>query len=151
MTLRSNLKLSPRYYGPFQVLQKIGEVAYRLQLPDGAKIHPIFHVSCLKRKLGVKVQTQSALPKVDIDGIIQPEPKIILDRRLVKKGHRAVPEVLVKWQGLEADDATWESYHQLQERFPDLNLEDKVCAKGEGMLCTHNPGKGHVLFLLQLC
>ena len=57
LSLRSSHfhKLSPRYYGPFQILQRIGQVAYKLDLPVGCSIHSVFPISCLKLKLGSNV------------------------------------------------------------------------------------------------
>ena len=59
-------KLSPRFYGPFQVIQKVGEMAYKLELPPGSQIHPVFHVSYLKAKLGHQVTPISQLPVVTL-------------------------------------------------------------------------------------
>ena len=48
-------KLSPKYYGPYNVLQKIGTMAYKLGLPTSSRVHPVFHVSCLQKVIGDKI------------------------------------------------------------------------------------------------
>lgn len=58
-------KLSPRFYGPFQITAKIGAVAYRLHLPPHSKIHPVFHVPLLKCKMGHHTPASATLPPFD--------------------------------------------------------------------------------------
>ena len=120
MVTRTNLKLSPRFYGPFQILQRIGQVAYKLNLPSSSRLHPIFHVSCLKPKLGAQVKPIPTLPPVDAEGVLCPEPEAILQRRMKKIHNRAVTEVLVHWQDTLIEDATWELLRNLQQQYPHL-------------------------------
>ena len=63
-------KLSPRYFGPFQIERKLGSVAYKLSLPEGSLIHPVFNVSCLKAKLGSHIVPIPTLPPVDFEGLL---------------------------------------------------------------------------------
>ena len=55
-------KLSPKYYGPYKVLQKIGTMAYKLKLPASSRVHPVFHVSCLKKVIGDNIPIQTIFP-----------------------------------------------------------------------------------------
>ena len=97
--VRKSFKLSPRYFGPFQILKKIGMVAYELDLPTNSKIYPILHVSYLKKKIGDWVNPNPRLPMVMKNGTLTPEPELIIERRIEQKGSRAGVELLVQWRG----------------------------------------------------
>lgn len=97
VAFKKNAKFAPKYFGPYQVVQKVGQVAYKLDLPPHSKIHPVFHVSLLKKKLGDGVVVQSTLPLTGSDGQLQVEPVAILDRKMVKRHNRPHNLVLVQW------------------------------------------------------
>ncbi|CAL1402649.1 unnamed protein product [Linum trigynum] len=115
---RANQMLSPKYYGPFLVLKKIGVVAYRLQLPVTSTIHPVFHVSLLKQAKGAPVVTQPALPDYDNSGELKVEPLKIVARRLVAKNNRAATQLLVQWTHQAKENSTWEYLEEIQAKFP---------------------------------
>lgn len=93
-------KLSFKYFGPFEVEQKLGQAAYKLKLPEGNLIHPVFHVSQLKPFTPNYTPVFKELPKLTDMSAQDLSPEAVLDRRLVKKGSRAIPQVLVKWIGI---------------------------------------------------
>ena len=74
-------KLSPRYYGLYKVLQKIGAVAYKLELPTTSRVHTIFHVSYLKKAIGDKLSIQTIFLELDEEGKIILEPKAVTETR----------------------------------------------------------------------
>ncbi|XP_074297466.1 uncharacterized protein LOC141628193 [Silene latifolia] len=119
---RSCAKLSPRYFGPFQIMQRIGEVAYKLQLPETSKIHPIFHISQLRKHEGPPPESIS-IPEVDNLQQLVAEPVAILGRKLAREGNGAKVHLLIQWSNSGPDDATWEPYDEIARCFPEFNLE----------------------------
>ncbi|KAG8661120.1 hypothetical protein MANES_02G212292v8 [Manihot esculenta] len=108
LALRQKLKLSARFYGPFQVLSRVGAVAYKLRLPAACSIHPVFHVSMLKKKLG----GEGISPVIDLPATQEAEMLItrekILATRKITSRQETVLQGLVKWLNLSVEDATWE-------------------------------------------
>ncbi|KAL8099696.1 hypothetical protein AgCh_032095 [Apium graveolens] len=99
---RSNHKLAPKFFGQFKILQRIGEVAYKLELPEHNKIHDVFHISLLKEFKGVPPASVPTLPLLK-DGKITPQPESVIRSRL----NRGVVELLVAWAGLPLAESTW--------------------------------------------
>jgi hypothetical protein len=112
-------KLAPKVYGPYTLLKCVGQVAYQLALPSHSKLHPIFHVSCLKKVIGTKCQIQTNLPELAEEGSICLHPQEILDQREHRLCHRTIKNVLVQWKDTTPADATWEPTTILQQ-FPHL-------------------------------
>lgn len=122
---RASEKLSPRFFGPYQVLHRVGKVAYTLALPPDSRIHPTFHVSLLKPCPSSAMQ-HVPLP-LDWGNMDQPRaPLKILKRRMVQRRHKAVIEVLVQWLGELEEDATWEVLYNLKQQFPTFDTTADV-------------------------
>jgi hypothetical protein len=112
---RSNQKLSFKYFGPYKIISKIGEVAYKLELPSSSAIHPVFHVLLLRPAPSSKYQVSTKLPESDF-GLQVPEE--VLQRRLQHRHDGSVAQVLVMWSGLDRELATWEDAEALFQQFP---------------------------------
>lgn len=93
LAARSNQKLAFKYYGPYKIMAKIGSVAYKLDLPASSSIHPVFHVSQLKKAITNDVEVISDVP-TDID--LPRIPKVVLQRTYVTRGLHPVSQVLIK-------------------------------------------------------
>lgn len=128
-------KLAMKYFGPYTVLERIGSAAYKLDLPATSAIHPTFHVSQLKSFVPDHTPFFSDLPtSVDL-GEHDIKPEQILDRRLIKKGNKAVPQVLIKWSHIPTSSATWEDYYVVKSRFPEASAWGQASVpRGEGVM-----------------
>jgi hypothetical protein len=95
----------------------VGQVAYQLALPSQSKLHPVFHVSCLKKVIGTSFQIQNNLLELAEEGYIWLHLEATLDQREHCLRQRTIKEVLVQWKDTNPADATWEPTTILQQ-FP---------------------------------
>ena len=126
----SYTKLAKRFYGPYQVTDRIGPVAYRLALPATSQIHNVFHVSLLKLHQGPSPTTDAPLPPLAVDHHPLVSPLAILDWKWDTSVTPPLRMVLVQWAGLPPEDTSWESWSELQSAY---NLEDEVVFGGVGV------------------
>lgn len=115
-------KLNPRYVGPFEIIERIGPVTYRLALtPELANIHNIFHVSMLKPYVSDPSHVL-ATPPIELkqDLTYEERPARILDRQEKQLRNKRIPLVKVRWDNHSGGEATWEKEDDMRARYPEL-------------------------------
>jgi len=128
-----NQKLSARFYGPYEVLERIGKVAYKLKLPNSTHVHPVFHVSLLKKCIKPDTSTQLLPYALTADWQLLVEPAQVLARQQNTVGQY---EVLIQWKDLPEFENSWELASDIQHYFPSFHLTDKVNLEGAGIVTS---------------
>ncbi|GJT89606.1 reverse transcriptase domain-containing protein [Tanacetum coccineum] len=115
-------KLAPRYVGPFEILERIGPVAYRLRLPDElGGVHDTFHVSNLKKCLA-DASLHVPLNDIKIDKTLRfvEKPVEILDREIKSLKRSRIALVKVRWESKRGPEFTWEREDFMKTKYPEL-------------------------------
>ena len=113
-------KLSPRFIGPFEILERVGTVAYRLSLPPSmSSVHEVFHVSMLRRYTPDPAHVVDwGEIEVNTYGTFEEGPGRIMDSRDQVLRRKIVRLVKVLWQHREVEDATWEHEDTMWATYP---------------------------------
>ncbi|KAM1417666.1 hypothetical protein PS1_021373 [Malus domestica] len=118
-------KLSPRYIGPYEITERIGEVAYRLELPpELSKIHNVFHVPMLRHYVSDHSLVIPPQPlEINPDLTYDEEPMTILDWKDNVLRNKTMSLVKVLWSNHSVEEATWETKDRMKEMYPRLFYE----------------------------
>jgi hypothetical protein len=124
-TKRSSLKLgrctnpTPRFYGPFEILDRIWSTAYMLALPSSMNFHNVFHFSLLKKYVHDPNHVVDwNLIHVDLEGDFLFQPVCILDKKVKVLQNQVIKLVKVQWTCYGPKDATWEHEDAMREDYP---------------------------------
>jgi hypothetical protein len=126
LRMRASAKLEPQYCGPFEVLDRVGPVAYRLALPPIVKEHNVFHVSLLKKYVHDSNHIiDYFVIWVELEGEFPLEPQCILDQKETSLRNRTIAQVKVQWKHFGLDEATWETEDAMRQDY--LILFTPIC------------------------
>jgi hypothetical protein len=139
-------KLEPQYFGPFEILDKVGPVAYILELPPTVKAHNVFHVSLLKKYVHDSNHIIDwYMIHVELEGELFLETQCIIDRKEIPLRNKTIAQVKVQWKHFGIDEATWELEDAMKHAYPFLftsphtnhigryNIEGDVPLRGRGL------------------
>ena len=115
-------KLSPRYIGPFEMVERIGPLAYRLDLPkELSRVHNVFHISMLRKYIPDPSHVLET-PEIELrdDLSYDEHPVQILGREEKELRNRTISLVKVLWRNHLVEEATWEWEDQMQSQYPHL-------------------------------
>ena len=115
---RGNQKLAFRYFGPYKVLKRVGAVAYKLDLPDSSQVHPVVHVSQLKRQVPETTQVHASLHLCEPNSSAAMHPEQLLATAMINHGAATARRVKVKWSGDNTTLTSWEDPADLHRRYP---------------------------------
>ena len=142
---RKKGKLSSRFIDPYEVLERIGPMAYRLALPlELAKFHDVFHVSMLRKYRSDESHILTVQEvQVQQDFSYDEEPKAIMAHEVKQLRNKQVPLVKVLWQHHGREEATWELEATMRAQYPQLldsgmNFEDEILLRGGESCNTSN-------------
>ena len=115
-------KLSPRFIGPLEILERIGVVAYRLALPPSMSgVHEVFHVSMLRKYTpDLAHVVDCGQIEVDMDGTFEEGPVCFVDSRDQVLRRKTMRLVLVLWRHYGVDESTWEREDTMRATYPFL-------------------------------
>ena len=115
-------KLSPRYIGPYEIIERVGSLAYRLALPsEMSRIHNVFHVSILRKYIVDHSHVLEEQPiSLQKDLSYEEEPIQILDQKEQVIRSKSISLVKVLWRSHQVEEATWEPEEQMRQQYPYL-------------------------------